>query len=128
MAQLKPGDRVDCRVKEASIVSPYRDYDEIITFEVVAIDKYGYYLFVPAYRSIKGSVVADRYRCKALNIDKRFLDENIVYIQESQIYKISAVLDGARCVKCLEFFPMASPNQGDGTLICWNCRNYPSYR
>jgi len=31
--------------------------------------------------------------------------------------------DGEFCAKCGEFYQMAEPNQPDGTLICWRCRN-----
>lgn len=31
--------------------------------------------------------------------------------------------DGCDCVKCKEFYPFAEPNQEDGTLICFSCRN-----
>lgn len=125
MAQLKPGDRVDCRVKQATIVSPYKDYDEIKTFEIVAVDKHGYYLFVPEYYALRGTTKADKYQCKQLRIDLKFLDEKIIYIQANLIYKINYVLDGMKCCKCGEFYQMASPNQPDGTLICWSCRQNP---
>lgn len=125
MANLKPGDRVDCRLKNAIIVSPYKEYDEVLTFEIVATDKYGYYLYVPSYYFVKGTFKADTYQCKNLVIEKRFLDTEIVYIQENLIDKVSAILDGLRCKKCQDFFVMATPNQEDGTLICWSCRNNP---
>jgi len=32
-------------------------------------------------------------------------------------------LDGFPCRRCTNFFPYALPNQDDGTLICWSCRN-----
>lgn len=32
--------------------------------------------------------------------------------------------DGCQCKKCLEMYPYAEPNQEDGSLICWACRNY----
>lgn len=32
-------------------------------------------------------------------------------------------LDGFPCKKCTTFYPQALPNQKDGTLICWSCRN-----
>ena len=32
--------------------------------------------------------------------------------------------NGCVCKKCGETFPYAEPNQKDGTLICWSCRNY----
>ncbi len=31
--------------------------------------------------------------------------------------------DGCDCVRCKEFYPFAEPNQEDGTLICFACRN-----
>lgn len=32
-------------------------------------------------------------------------------------------LDGFPCKRCTTFYPQALPNQKDGTLICWSCRN-----
>ena len=32
--------------------------------------------------------------------------------------------DGCFCVKCKEFFPYAEPNQTNGTMKCWSCRNF----
>ena len=32
--------------------------------------------------------------------------------------------NGCICKKCEEIFPFAEPNQSDGTLICYYCRNY----
>lgn len=125
MARLKPGDRVDCRVKQATIVSPYKDFDDIITFEIVAVDKYGYYLYVPPYVTLKKTSKADKYQCKHLGIDKRFLDVDIIFIQENLICRISSILDGLSCSNCGEFHQMASPNQPDGTLICYSCRFNP---
>jgi hypothetical protein len=125
MVKLKPGDRVDCKVKLSDIVSPYKEYDEIKTFEIVAIDQHGYYLFVPIYYILKGSVVADKYKCKKLGIGKQFLDENIYYIQENMVYRVNDMLDGTCCCKCGEFYHMAEPNQDDDTLICYTCRFNP---
>jgi hypothetical protein len=125
MAKLKPGDRVDCRVKQATIVSPYKDYDEMRTFEIVADDKYGYYLYVPSYMHIKGQVKADQYQCQHLGIHKKFLGENIVYIQGDLVCRINSILDGMNCSNCGDFFQMAGPNQPDGTLICYACRFNP---
>lgn len=122
MAKLKPGDKIDVRIKAATIVSPYKEYDEVRTFEIVSIDAHGYYVFVPAYVNISKSMIADVYQCKHLGIDKRFLDEQIIYIQENQIYRVSAVLDGMSCTVCQEFYPMAEPNQENGSLICYACR------
>jgi hypothetical protein len=125
MTKFKPGDRVDCRVKSATIVSPYKNYDEVKTFEIVAKDDHGYYLYVPHYYPLRGTVVADQYRCKNLGIDKRFLNENIIHIQENMIAHVQSKLDGLVCVGCKEFYPYAAANRKDGTLICFSCRQNP---
>lgn len=125
MASLKPGDRIECRVKDSSITSPYKEYDEIITFEIVAVEKYGYYVYVPPYLAIHKTFKADKYQCQHLEIDKRFLDADILYLNSSMVYKVKAVMDGLTCANCEEFFAMAEPNQENGTLICWSCRNNP---
>lgn len=31
-------------------------------------------------------------------------------------------VDGCFCKKCNEFYMFAEPNQIDGSLICWSCR------
>lgn len=125
MSRLKPGDRVDCRIKDSTIVHPYKSYDEIKTFEIIATDAQGYYLFVPIYLTIKGSVTADKYRCRHLNIDKKFIDEQMIYVPEGMIYQVSNIMDGMTCCKCGEFYAMAAPNQENGTLVCFSCRSNP---
>lgn len=126
MTKLKPGDRVDCRISLNAIVSPYNpDYDEVKTFEIVAKDRTGYYLFVPCYVLLKGTVAADKYLCQKLGINKKFLNEQIMYIQEGLVHKVNSIMDGCLCVKCNDFYYQATPNQEDGTLICWSCRQNP---
>jgi len=125
MTKLKPGDRVDCRVKASTIVSPYKSYDEIKTFEIVAKDGHGYYLYVPHYYHLKDTKVADKHRCKELGIDKKFQDENIVYIQENLVAFVHDRLDGLACKICKEFYQYSSANQEDGSLICYSCRQNP---
>jgi hypothetical protein len=128
MDKLKSGDRVDCRIYQSSIVSPYKEFDEIKTFEIVSVDKYGYYLYVPPYMHLKGSIKADAGQCRYLDIDKKFLDTDIIFIQDNLICRVSSILDGMKCSKCFEFYPLSEANQSDGTLICWNCRTYPYYK
>lgn len=125
MARLKSGDKVDVRIKESTIVSPYKNYDEIKTFEIVAEDDHGYYLYVPYYYVIHGAIVVDEARCRIFGIDKRFLNEYIVFIDESTVYRIHTLMDGMHCYKCKEFYSYAEANQYDGSLICWSCKNYP---
>lgn len=125
MDKLKPGDKIDVRVKSATIVSVYKEYDEIRTFEIVSVGNHGYYLFVPAYLYINSCVIADASQCRRLDIDKRFCGERIVHIQENMVCKVSSVLDGMSCFACGDFFPMAASNQADGTLLCYSCRKNP---
>lgn len=33
--------------------------------------------------------------------------------------------DGMYCRKCRTFYHFAEPNQSDGTLLCYSCRNNP---
>lgn len=127
MVILKPGDRVDVLIKDCIIINTQSNFDEIRTFEVIANENYGFYLYIPQYILIKGTLIADQYRCKQLNIDRRYLNENICFIQQGQIYKVNMILDGMKCCKCQEFYEMSASNQPDGTLICWNCKNYPYY-
>lgn len=125
MPKLKVGDTVSCRVKSATIVSPYRSYDEIKSFVIVAMDEHGYYLFVPHYFLLKTSFVIDKYKIKNLGINKKYLDENAVYIQENLVASVEARGDGMTCKICKEFFPYSVANQEDGTLICFSCRQNP---
>jgi hypothetical protein len=125
MVRLNPGDRVNCRIKEGLIVVAYREYDEIKTFEVLASGEYGYYLFVPAYVTLKNTITIDKRLLKKHSIDPRFLDEEMIHVHENMICQVVAQLDGMPCSICKEFFPMAAANQEDGTLICYACRQNP---
>lgn len=125
MSRLKAGDRVDCRVKSGSIVSAYNDYDEIRTFEIVAGDDEGYYIYVPEYRPINGGSTLESSRARKLNIASRFIGEKISYISVGQITRISYQLDGLKCDRCQDFYTMAEPNQPDGGFLCWSCRVNP---
>ena len=125
MPKLKPGDRIDCKIESGVIVSPYHSYDEIKTFEIVAVERNGYYLYVPNYYSLKNTSIADEYRCRKLRIDKRFTNCEIIYISESMILALNSILDGKTCVLCGEFYQYAEANQPDGALICFPCRVNP---
>lgn len=126
MTKLKAGDRVNCRLKEGNIVVAYKDYDEVRTFEVIAISDDDCFLFIPSYVLVKDSVGLDSYRCKKLGIDPRFVGEQIAFISESMICKISQRMDGMCCDRCHDFIQMAEPNQEDNkTFICFCCRQNP---
>ena len=123
--RLNVGDTISCRIRSSSIVGPYKNYDEIKSFMIVAVDDHGYYLYVPHYYCLSGCVVANEYRCKNLNIDKKYLHEDIIYIKENMVAAVECKQDGLQCKICGEFFPYSVANQGDGSLICYSCRLNP---
>lgn len=47
--------------------------------------------------------------------------EDLVPPTEKPLKKI----DGMKCSHCLEYFHFAEPNQPDGTMICFQCRENP---
>jgi hypothetical protein len=125
MPKLKPGDTISCMVKDSAIVSPYVSYDETCSFVIVALDDEGYYLFVPCYYNLKNSVVADQSKCRKYQIDKKYLNENIVYISEKMIASVVKRDEGLNCKICNEFTRFAEANQKDGSFICYGCRLNP---
>lgn len=125
MANLKTGDKVLCRLSLGLIVSVFSEYDDERVFEIIALDEYGYYLYVPEYLYIKHSVNISNKTCKQLSIDNKFIDSKMLYINDGLIYKVHSILDGCACKKCKEFFHQAQPNQKDGTMLCFLCRTYP---
>jgi len=127
MASLKPGDRVICRIQNAKIVSAYSTFDEVRTFEIIAVEDSGYFLYVPEYYNIGNSVEITDVSCKKLGLPKKYVGTYTTYILETQIERVHFILDGCICVECGEFYDMAEPNQENGTLICFSCRSYPIY-
>ena len=125
MVDLKVGDTVDLKLYSSSIVSPYLAYDEVRTFQIIAADQYGYYLYVPEYYNLKEALRVSRQNCREFGIDLRFLDDLYTYINANRVFKVNTILDGMFCANCEEYFDMASPNQEDGTLICFSCRLNP---
>lgn len=124
MTQLKPGDRVNCRLKNGNIIKPYSDeYDEYHTFEIIGVDNFGYYLYIPSYFNMSSSDTLQEYEAVYLKINKKFIGEQYFYIEESMIFDVKSKVDGCYCVKCGNFCHMAAPNQLDGSMICWSCRN-----
>lgn len=53
--------------------------------------------------------------------DDAFIGENLQFDFVKDIPKNK---DGCICTKCKELFPFAEPNQPNGTMICYYCRNY----
>lgn len=124
MTNLKPGDRVVCRIRNSEIVGPYsQDYEYTKTFEIVGTDDLGYYIYVPPYLYLRGVLRIDNYNYKRLNINKKYIGDDVLYIIEGLIAGVDMILDGKSCNKCHEFCSKAVANQADGSFLCWSCRN-----
>jgi hypothetical protein len=127
MLSLKAGDRVSCRIHQNIIVAKDSKYDNIQTFEVIAADDCGIFLFVPQYIYLQGSSRIDLARCQKLGVRPQFHDEMSIYILDNMVASVRQQMDGMLCKKCLQFFDYATANQDDGSLICFSCRKYPNY-
>src|ERR1700690_940899 len=126
MVKLKAGDRVSCKIYQSMIVDKDHKYDTIRTFEIIATDDCGIFLFVPQYIYLQGSSRIDLSRCQKLGVRPQFHDEMSIYILDNMVASVRQQMDGMLCKKCLQFFDYATANQEDGSLICFSCRKYPS--
>lgn len=61
-----------------------------------------------------------------INYDGKFVAwvyiENICEVVKNNIDYHN---DGCFCKVCTNWYQLAVPNQPDGTLVCWSCRQYP---
>jgi len=124
VASLKPGDTIVCHLKEGRIVSSYAAFDDSQDFQIIATDPSGYYLYIPDHIFVAGTIKIDSYTARSLGIRPQFIDCNMFYIEGTRIVSVRSQLDGCLCARCNEFFPMAEPNQEDGTMLCFLCRTY----
>lgn len=124
MARLKAGDRVSCRLKENCVVSQYADFEDIKTFEIIAKDDSGYFVYVPAYIHVRGTIKIDNYNSKRLEILPKFIGEEALYISDNQVNKVEYILDGLNCEKCQEYYEYASYD-ADLKFVCFSCRQNP---
>lgn len=125
MTKLKLGDRISVKLNGTSIVSPYSEYTDVRTFDIIGIDGSHYYLYVPPYIIVSDTVKLDRYNCKKFGILPKFMGEEAILIYENKVYQVISKLDGCFCGYCGEFCDLAAPNQMDGGFICWYCRQNP---
>lgn len=128
MADIKIGDKIVCKIKDASIVPVDEPYDEKRIFEVIGFNYQGYYIYVPPYITIKGSLIVSSRNHAAMGIDRKFIGWEASFVTSALIAYIHEKMTGLVCQKCNEYFPLAESNQEDGTLICFTCRNYPIYK
>ena len=127
--RFRIGDKVYCKIRGNSIISVQSDpYDVKLVFEIIGRDETNgkYVILIPKYLSIKNSWNVIEEHLRKMHISSSYLDHKALGITEDKILRIAASkLDGMFCCHCEEFFPMAEPNQADGTLKCSSCRSNP---
>lgn len=122
----KTGDEVLCKIHAGTIISAYStafDFEE--TFIIAAFYSSGYLAYSDAFVPLefKYRIIKNNY--KQYNLHEKFIDTVLYYINDTNISKVLFDADGMACKKCGVFFPMAAPNNSDGTLTCFICRTYP---
>jgi hypothetical protein len=122
-------DKVFVKLKGNVIVSATeKDFDVQLSFEIIGYDGKRYLLKMPSYYSIKNSWLIKDEHLSKFGCGSSYLDKRTVAIHADKIFRIQAAsspVDGLYCEHCKEFYPMAEPNQSDGTLRCYACRENP---
>lgn len=120
-----PGDTVCCKVNEGLIIYSYAQKYEIIEdFDIINVIDGGYLVKVPVRLILTNSFIADQSRMKEYLIPKKFLGVSAHFITDSHIFSIKYRKDGECCDRCMEFFPMATRDEG-GNFKCYLCKKYP---
>jgi hypothetical protein len=129
VASYLPGDQVVCLVKAGVILHANEvDFDFKYIFDIASQYDQGYMVYVPATLHLKDVIVVTASNCFDFNLSKKFIGSSVYYITDYRIVYLHRKMDGMSCASCGEFYPMANSNQPDGTLKCWNCRNYKFYK
>lgn len=126
-------DIVVCKTKNnRPILRMEKDFDEKISLKIVGvkISKYSvpeYALYIPDYETgrIKPDGKISKKTIFDFNIEEKFLNDWVIMVRASQIFKHEFVADGISCGSCGDYFSMGGPNQEDGTMICYACRQNP---
>jgi len=125
---IKIGDKVVCKIKDARLVTTEYECDETRIFEIISSSYQGWHIYVPPYIVLKDTILVSERNAKSLGIDKKFIGWDCIFITSSFVVRVHEILDGMVCCKCNEFYAQSQPNQEDGTLICFSCRLYPIYK
>lgn len=126
MSRLSPGDRILVNIRENRIVSMY---DTIVedkkVLDIAGVYDEGYWGFVPSAFFLKDTVYINKSNYKGFKLDKRFIDSEVIYINDYKIAAIVSRIDGMRCINCDDFCQYAESNREDGSFICYSCKSSP---
>jgi hypothetical protein len=126
------GDEVSCKISGGIIlfsgVSSWEDKKSYMiigskmleagTIEFIVYVPQGEYMIRDTFRLSK------RIRNPYYIADK-FEGEWGAFIRPSQIFRLERRYDGMQCRNCDEYYDMSEPNQENGTMICYLCRQDP---
>ncbi len=127
------GDFVICKIKDSLFVNQYDDFDEKAEFVIIGKmfqnSVWEYIIFIPydiLQRTKSSNIITVNQKISDLyDINKKFKNERCMKLNTIGIFKISKAANGMCCYKCSEFYHYAEPNQENGKMICWSCRQNP---
>lgn len=126
------GDHVVCKLRSGSLAARHEKSDDRITLTIagrIMLDEntWEYVAYVPQYEAglIKSVFKIRPELAKRYGMHPKYVGESGVTLRKNNIIRISHRSDGMQCCKCDEFYDKAEPNQEDGTLICYSCRQNP---
>lgn len=126
MSRLKVGDRISLKLSGNLVVSPYADYTDIRTFDIVGFDCHNerFYLYVPSYILINNTIKVDNYNYKKLFLETKYIGDEVLSITEADVFQVVSSLDGMFCSECKDFYSYATVADNN-SFICWSCRSIP---
>lgn len=125
------GDRITCKIRGNSIVpSNAGNYDVDLPFYIIGVDEKNakMIVYIPSCMAIKSAFNIKEEHLVKYNIDPYYLDQKGSSVGPHMVIRAQVTRtgeDGMICNRCKEFFPMAEPNQDDGTMRCYSCRTDP---
>lgn len=127
-----PGDHVVCKIKDGSIIARHERCEDRITLTIagrIMLDEntWEYVAYVPEYEAagMKSTFRIRPELARRYGAHPKFIGELGISLRKNNIIKISHRADGMNCINCDEFYDKAEPNQEDGTLVCYSCRQNP---
>lgn len=129
----KPGDMVQVRIKDKQILNLNSKEGNLISVKLLAIElRYSkeYLVLLDVYQSYNIDIEdwSDSTGYDVIPDLSPYDKKDVCWVDQSLIstqMHINSSVDGCSCSKCNDFARMASPNQDDGTFICYGCRSNP---
>ncbi len=126
------GDHVVCKLRDSALAARHEKSDSKIILTIagrIMLDEntWEYVAYVPEYEApmIKSTFKIRPELAKRYGMHPKYIGELGVTLRKNNIIRISRKQDGMSCCNCDEFYDKAGPNQEDGSLICWSCRQNP---